>query len=916
MALAALLGCAAVAVADPGAGSPESYRRPVSATAQIEYCRGLVQKGADAGLLGRCFDHAALLLERGLELRRAAPSASPELERQIEFGVRKLAARLRAFPVGSRDRMDHELRYLDDEIRALRASLSRGVASEGVELSLVSRGGVSLGNWQAGFLYVVTEWAKQRAAQHGGPGHSAPAFSTVTGASAGAVNGLIAAIEGCRGPNLVARDSLYYRVWMDLGLFGRHGAPGLFPVGSDGSTSLSLFTDAAIERTLGLAERSIDSGGELPSCSVDLGFVTTHLDRSESPIHVRQDGTPVLTTRKLKEKFAVRLRTPDATALAGPDTRPVVVTNIGPPKTYRADRIFYAGLGHGHEVPVESLLQGIRASAAFPAAFPPVTLSYTQYVPGPQGAVLPKERVGTFIDGGVLDNTPVGLAVALDAWRRDVSSAAANPYLAGLVPSEARSYLFLEPGVRSWVLGSEDVAPSRTREKDLLKVFAGFATDLLATSMDAQLTNTAEQFPFVRRERDDWTRPRLSVPERNLPITGTQFEHFMAFLERDFRIFDFHVGMADALVYLQREECLLSGKEAGCGASELLSGLDGDLKRGDPLYRCIRAYYDSDAFRVLKRLSTKQLPQECQKLIEVHCDGGDWVPTEKAVRAFLKSRAVATEPEADRCIEPTIANHNFRVLLASMHNYKVWMQSGDYDESLELDQFFDELGQGDLAERFIYVDLPTYRRSDRGYLDARQARRAFRSLLQDGIDRLAKEQPGLDRYALGLGGRAAADIAFEREHPRAILGVGVALNGVELTYGHSLVSPPWRWDSSFRYYRIQEQTYGPNLRPLTSDIYFSSQVTRVFSPTKAIDLELGLGWALSETIAYNSSHPGHVAFRTGPRSLLSLVLFQRLYVAANLDYYPIRVVEPVYEDSANPPGDWQWNVAAGWRFLF
>jgi hypothetical protein len=46
------------------------------------------------------------------------------------------------------------------------------------------------------------------------------------------------------------------------------------------------------------------------------------------------------------------------------------------------------------------------------------------------------------------------------------------------------------------------------------------------------------------------------------------------------------------------------------------------------------------------------------------------------------------------------------------------------------------------------------------------------------------------------------------------------------------------------------------------------------------------------------------------------VFFQRLYVAVNGDYYPIRIVEPAYENSSDSPHTLQWNIAAGWRFLF
>lgn len=601
-ALSLALAAIAEEAADPRAPevSPQSYVLPISVIAQIEHCRALVETTEDPATVAECFHYARLLLEEGMRRRQMAQPRSEEFEDELEAGAREIAKRLEALSLDDREGRDQRLRALDEAILGTRLELSRLAAAERMQLSLVSRGGVSLGNWQAGFLYSVTEWAKTRPGTRVGPSVSDPAFSTVTGASAGAVNGFAAAVEGCRPPNLSAPDSLYYQVWMDLGLFGRHGMPGLFPGKEGGSTSLSLFTGDALDETLEMAKSSIENGEQLPSCSVDFGFVATHMHPEESPVHVRQDGDPILSTKKLKEKFSVRLDFSDtSSADPGPGNKALEIMNIGPSGAFTGDQIFYAGLGHAKKVPLQSLMMGVRASGAFPVAFPPVPLAYTQFVPGPGDTVMANKKVATFIDGGILDNTPVGLAVALDAWRGE--SAHPDPYLEGLVPMPPRTYVFLEPLVRSWVLGETEQA-KKAKKKDLVSTYLAFAGNLLATTTDAQLSNTAEQFSFVRRESQDRLGPRLSVPERHMPITGAQFQHFMAFLERDFRIFDFYVGMADAYVYLQREGCLLAEEGGSCDPDGNLGRLDAALQDANPNYRCIRAYYDSEASQVLSTL--------------------------------------------------------------------------------------------------------------------------------------------------------------------------------------------------------------------------------------------------------------------------------------------------------------------------
>jgi len=895
----------------------QSYVRPIGVTAQLEYCRELVENEEASATLAKCFRYAAFLLEEGIRLRQATPARSAAFEERLASGVKDISARLAALSLDNETRLGQELRDLDESILSLRADLSRAAAAERMQLSLVSRGGVSLGNWQAGFLFAVTEWAKSRPGQRAGPTVSDPAFSTVTGASAGAVNGLAAAIEGCKGQNFSASESLYYRVWIDLGLFGRHGSPGLFPGPEGGSSTLSLFTEEALSAALDKTRDYVEAGGQLPSCSVDFGFVATHIDPAKSPVHVREDGDPILTTNKLKEKFSVRLTTPDASSAdSAPGQSKLRVVNIGPSGARKDDQIYYAGLGYTKEVPLQSLMLGVRASGAFPMAFPPVPLAYTQYVHGPANTLLTRKRVATFIDGGILDNTPVGLAVALDEWRGALSHP--GGHLEGLVPAEPRIYLFLEPLVQSWVRGGAESGESGgAGQQGLVGTYLTFAGDLVATTTDAQLTNTAEQFAFVRRENPGWDQPRLSVPQRHMPITGAQFEHFMAFLERDFRIFDFYVGMADAYAHLEREACFYNPEGASCQADANLRQLDTALKEANPNYRCIRAYYDSDASQVLERISTDELPEECQVLQEAVCADSPGQVGESSVAAFLESGAIASEAGEESCIEPAIANHNFRALLASMHNYKVWQQSDQFSEDERLDRFFSELSEGPRSERFIYVDLPTHLELDGGYLDSREAKLAFRALVQEGIDRLADEQEGSDKYALKLGGRALADAAYGRQYPKHILGVGVVQTGLEAVYGRRLGSRPWRWDTTFRFFDLKQKTYAPGLEPYTMELYLSTQITRTLPIMTYADVEIGLGWAAAEMFAYNSLSPGHVAFRSGPRSYLALVILQRIYLAVNVDWYPINELDSRYKNlNATVTEDWTANISGGWRFLF
>ncbi len=73
--------------------------------------------------------------------------------------VVKAKALRKAMLAATKDNVDD----LPRQIREMRAQFSRIMARHQGGATLVSQGGVSLGSWQAGLLYFVTEWEKQRA---------------------------------------------------------------------------------------------------------------------------------------------------------------------------------------------------------------------------------------------------------------------------------------------------------------------------------------------------------------------------------------------------------------------------------------------------------------------------------------------------------------------------------------------------------------------------------------------------------------------------------------------------------------------------------------------------------------------------------------------------------------------------------
>ena len=72
----------------------------------------------------------------------------------------------------------------------------------------------------------------------------------------------------------------------------------------------------------------------------------------------------------------------------------------------------------------------------------------------------------------------------------------------------------------------------------------------------------------------------------------------------------------------------------------------------------------------------------------------------------------------------------------------------------------------------------------------------------------------------------------------------------------------------------------------------------------------------TETFVYDDTR-SHVAIRVGPRAQLSLVALQRIYLAGNIDYYPLISLGTAYRDTGTEVAEeWNWNIAAGFRFLY
>jgi len=347
--------------------------------------------------------------------------------------------------------------------------------------SLVISGGVSLGAYEAGLLWTLTRLVEQEGGRVVG----------VAGASAGAINGMLTALAVCsdqgapgsgltnpfRSPGLEGNP--FHDAWLAV------GAADLLPSeardpgtgGPPGSESEGVLARGLVDDLFQRLRSLVDTAGlwragcDLPLAVTVTCAVPTMRTRADIPMPV--------------QRFAIPLKVRSATV--GKVTRLTFDNQVEVLRRAReagdvlflAERVDYANGLHPQDV-----LDAVRASSSFPLAFGPTELTYCvpadqcpEDLPTPaekerlerrnaaytcrnlalalsEGGLSPWRVPGRpdpalttctsrFVDGGVFDNAPLGLAVA-----QSESDAAETGTASRNDGREPVTYLVIDPDLR------------------------------------------------------------------------------------------------------------------------------------------------------------------------------------------------------------------------------------------------------------------------------------------------------------------------------------------------------------------------------------------------------------------------------------------------------------------------------------
>ena len=751
---------------------------------------------------------------------------------------------------------------------AAQAQTRTGTVAPKSPAILVLSGGVSLGAYEAGYLYAISETAK---ASRG----SFP-IPLLTGASAGSANAFITAINLCSPRNMQPTEDLGWQTWIPMDyrtLFDKSAV-----------TAEHIFSRAPLIDAFERIRKRWHQG--LPkSCDVVVGATVTRLEAE--PIRIRRN----LFVPRQEEKFAFRIRG------RGPGRAPLL-TNIVDPTAHVPQPLLpfvndnedtdSGDTDSGDTDKANYNLNLVRdvvfASAAFPIAFSPVELTYC--MTDPQHTKMDgKEddlscggelRRDAFIDGGLFDNNPLRFAhmladLGLTVTRERVRWLDRQAMLrarASTSPAPKPTFIYLDPDTFAYPpMEDEDVDSSPPGATGLL---SQITSDFVATARAKEL------YGVVQGNEDLAQRMLLTIS--NYPMASGEIGAFMGFFDREFRRFDYYLGMFDAVV--QSLRVAPSDSEARRAIMNLLtSEPEAVMPQWKPL-TCMFGYYQPEYAR-----------------FRSNCASEDFRDFRILIQATL-DRVYSHCQQLDASSRKTVSEH---------HHCKRALQGGSPPqvEGLSVPDDFDYRKQSDEAHldhflrllasyRFWFRDLGLQRD------EAAYGRIKIRRKLLSMVEHIANAQDNRSDRALLLsaGRNAVNSIAYEPPKDWWYVGGGTAIE-----VGASFL--PFDWNESWARLHAAAQLAGaetlfsPDPVAVRLSLTAGGELEPLFATTSLLQPILGVraGWqfgnrddfGFGDCTVETSLDDNRNCSQFALHSYVALGLLERFRLQLTLEWYPFKI---------------------------
>ena len=618
--------------------------------------------------------------------------------------------------------------------------MSRSAADSGgpALLGLTVSGGVSLGSFEAGYLYYLFESLKLN------PGLADPRI--FTGASAGSVNALLSLLASCSAQEPRPDRSLFYRTWIPVGL------KQLFRPRK--VTQRALLS----QRPLREALDSIDevwNAGLSPSCDATLGLSTTRVTATQ--VELVKDR---VTLARTEAKFVMRVRGQGA-------GKPPLITNYVGERELLQRPLLPVENG---SISFASLQQVLLASSAFPLAFEPVPVAHCNALPaeGSSGCSPDRAQISLFMDGGVFDNQPLRLAVQLaqqgvvgtGAGRRfaDTPSAAHRELRDDLL------FVYVDPAVE--VLPTVDAAEGPPDDSTLAYLLYLFE-QMIESSRSKELQVLLEDDPDV-------TKQITATHTYFMPLSDPLYS-FMGFFEKGFRVHDFYLGMHSANHWFSE---VVTGWRADAKPRypEDVYGSGQNLEQNKSWapYRCMRAAFDGTGSAEV----CNEVEGSLRAGIQTSLD-----------RIYARCSRLAKKLEREgKTVPPTTHEHCRRAFLGQAPPLVPGMRNRDFEFRSDAETVLDHELRRLAAHGFRFRDMgiPKERAGEAKRYIAQRISHMVRALSQ-------QQQSGMQRAVLPVAGRLMSQaMAYVPPYATWHLLMG---SGLEGGYSGAL------WDGKFSWLR-------------------------------------------------------------------------------------------------------------------
>ena len=373
----------------------------------------------------------------------------------------------------------------------LNTTESTETSTRNVNFSMVISGGVSLGSYESGYNWAIIKALAKIKSEHSDKVN--PSLRSVTGASAGSINALLSAMYWCQKDTANYKnsvdDNLFYDTWVNLGI------EDLVVKDNNSENRSTLFTRKELRNK---AKNMMDQMSKpiyKEGCEIPMGFAVTKatpIVEEFQGIKIKNQNFSAPFTFKIKNgKVHIENRemSKDSTEFY------ISIPNIEKDYTKITDVLF--------------------ASSAFPGAFQQVKLKYKYKN---------KVRSNYFIDGGAYDNIPLQLATELDP--------------------DANLFIFMDPSNmrKEPELKEEDI-----KEEPPVGFLTSSASPL---SSSIEIFQQMKLYQAINKHFRGNPNRQLVLSSRFHPLTAGYLEHFGAFLDHSFRLYDYHVGVFDAIYHI------------------------------------------------------------------------------------------------------------------------------------------------------------------------------------------------------------------------------------------------------------------------------------------------------------------------------------------------------------------------------